>query len=661
VIIDRRRPLPLVVLGTLLLSIACGGGPKATPSGTPTTAPKPTPVGVPIDPSAPVSARIDSAGGTLATADGLLTITIPPGAVSQARDFTIQEITNLAPGARGGAYRLEPEGTTFATPVSITFEAGLGALDLDDLAIAYQDASGYWIRPTGLIRDRAAGTLTVKTPHFSDWTLVTTPTGRDLTGTFTLTQSLALPFTASGSATLNYAGENAYETFYMVPGTITAPAQIPFGSSTCAPSGSADVALPVQLAELIKSPAQLQWGINAYWDLTCTEVGGRTSPNIISTQFDTFGINLVACVRHYDGTPVVGPQRVQGSYTIDCGSQGTVSASWDFQSSVCGTQCTPANVCATGVWSCTTGAAVCVETGSVANGTSCGTDQVCNAGVCNACTANVACTPANACDTGLTSCATGTSTCVDTGTPVANGTSCGTDQVCDAGVCNACTANAACTPANVCDTGVTSCATGTSTCIDTGTPVASGTTCGTDQVCNAGVCTSCTANVACTPANACDTGVTSCATGTSTCVDTGTPVASGTTCGTDQVCNAGVCSACIANVACTPANACHTGITSCNSGTQTCTDTGAALASGTTCGTGLSCNAGACVASGTVTGTRDVTWWPDSGAGVPVTAPDVATATVRALVPDGIGGWIAYPGTFAPDGSFTIPSVPADR
>ncbi|BDG05255.1 hypothetical protein [Anaeromyxobacter oryzae] len=820
-IVARRRAVPFLVPCALAAALAaCGGGPRASSSSgtTPTTRPTPTPVGAPI--GVPVSAHIDAAGGELATPDGLLEITIPPGAISAPQDFTIQEIVNYAPGSIGGAYRLGPDGTKFAKPVSITFKADVSAHDLDDLAIAYQDAgSGYWVRPAGAVRDRAAGTVTVTTPHFSDWTLVTSPSDRDLVGTFTLTQSLALPFTASGSATLNYAGENGYESFYLVPGTITAPSQIPFGTSTCAPSGSAAFTLPVQLAEMIKSPGELEWGINAYWDLTCTAVGGQTSPNIISTQFDTAGINLIGCSRQYDGTPIVGPQRAQGSYTIDCGTKGTVRATWDFQSSVCGTPCTPANVCDTGVYSCTTGSAVCVDTGTpVASGTTCGTDMVCNAGTCTACTANVACTPANACDTGLTSCSTGTSTCVDTGTPVANGTSCGTDMVCNTGVCNACTANAACTPANACDAGVTSCSTGTQVCLDTGTPLANGTTCGTNEVCNAGVCSACTAGVACTPANACDTGVTSCSTGTQVCLDTGTPVANGTSCGTNQVCNAGACSACTANVACTPANpcdagvtscstgaqtcvdtgtplangtscgtnqvcnagacnactanvactpankcdagltscstgtqtcadtgtpvangtscgtnqvcnagactactanvactptnpcdtgltscstgtqtctdtgtavangtscgtnqvcnagactactanvactptnACHDGVTSCSTGTQTCTDTGTALANGASCGAGESCNAGTCVASSTVTGTRDVTFWPDAGAGVPAPAPDVATASVQALAPDGTGGWIAYPGTFAADGSFSIPNVPA--
>ncbi|WP_242393652.1 hypothetical protein [Anaeromyxobacter oryzisoli] len=649
-----RRAVSLLALCTVWAALACGGGPRASSSGSPR--PAPTPTGVPI--GSPTSARIGAAGGELSTPDGLITVTVPPGALAEAHDFTIQEIVNYAPNAVGGAYRLGPEGTTFSTPVSVTFRAELASQDLDDLAVAYQDVSGYWVRPARIVRDRTAGTLTVPTTHFSDWTLVTTPSGRDLSGTFTLTQTVALPFSATGSATLSYAGENAYENFYLLPGTVTAPSQIPYGSSTCSPSGAADATLPVQLAEMIKSPAQLLWAINAYWTLSCTGPSGA-STNIISTQFDTAGINLIGCARHYDGTPVVGPARAAGSYTIDCGTQGSVHATWDFKSSVCGQPCTPANACDTGTWSCDTGTAVCVDTGTpVANGTSCGTDQVCNAGVCVACTANAACTPANACDAGLTSCSTGTQVCVDTGTALANGTTCGTNQVCNAGACVACTANAACTPTNVCDTGLTSCSTGTQTCVDTGIAVADGNSCGTDQVCYAGTCTACTAGVACTPANVCDTGVTSCSTGIQVCLDTGTAVANGTSCGTNQVCNAGTCTACTAGLACTPANPCDTGVTSCSTGAQTCVDTGTAVANGTACGAGLTCNAGGCVASATVTGTRTATYWPDAGATLPVAAPDVGVATVEALVPGGAGGWITYPGAFAADGSFTIPNVP---
>jgi hypothetical protein len=172
----------------------------------------------------------------------------------------------------------------------------------------------------------------------------------------------------------------------------------------------------------------------------------------------------------------------------------------------------------------------------VANGTVCGTNEVCDNGVCVACKAGLSCAPANVCQKGVTSCSTGVSVCAVTGN-AANGTVCGTNKVCDNGSCLACTSNAPCS-AGVCTTGATSCATGVPVCTATG-DVANGTTCGTNEVCDNGSCVACAAGTSC-PAGPCQTGLTSCATGVPTCAATGN-VPNGTVCGSGEVCENGVC------------------------------------------------------------------------------------------------------------------------
>ena len=72
------------------------------------------------------------------------------------------------------AYRLTPEGQTFAQPVSLTFKysaavAGASAPDL--LRVATQTAQGTWSLPA-TTRDAAQRTLSVATTHFSDWATV---------------------------------------------------------------------------------------------------------------------------------------------------------------------------------------------------------------------------------------------------------------------------------------------------------------------------------------------------------------------------------------------------------------------------------------------------------------------------------------------------------
>ncbi|HSN91448.1 MAG TPA: hypothetical protein VLS93_09485 [Anaeromyxobacteraceae bacterium] len=361
-----------------------------------------------------------------------------------------------------------------------------------------------------------------------------------------------------------------------------------------------------------------------------------------------------------------------------CGSNLVCNAG-TCVSCTAGLACTtnPSPACWDGLTSCATGTQTCVDGTAKPNGTACDVDplqpEVCSGGTCTVCYAGQPCTtnPDTACHDGITSCATGTQTCVD-GTAKPNGTTCGVNQVCSAGVCLPCTAGLACTTdPDPCRTGVTSCDTGTSVCVTTSTLEPNGTSCGTNLVCNAGTCVSCTAGLACAtnPDTLCHDGTTSCATGTQTCVD-GTAKPNGTTCGTNMVCNAGVCTACTAGLACTGnPTPCRVGTTSCATGTQTCVDTATPAADGTSCGTGQTCDAGSCVASRTVTGTRMVTTW---GAGTgctsatpcrtTVVAPDVIGspfAAVAALVPDGAGGFRRYAGAFSADGSCSIPNVPA--
>src|SRR5262249_20408781 len=151
--------------------------------------------------------------------------------------------------------------------------------------------------------------------------------------------------------------------------------------------------------------------------------------------------------------------------------------------------------------------------------------------------------PANACHAGTQSCSP-TITCADTGRNLANGTSCGTNMVCNNGTCGICTTGAACQPANKCKTGATSCVTGVPVCGEIAN-VANGTSCGTNMVCNNGTCGVCTAGNTCTNnPSVCRNGTTSCATGLMTCVD-GTNKPAGSACGTNLVCNGtGLCGDC---------------------------------------------------------------------------------------------------------------------
>lgn len=120
------------------------------------------------------NASVGPSGGTLSSADGKLTITIPAGALASATDISIQTISNKAPSGLGFGYRLQPEGTTFSMPVELTFHydnALLQQSPQDFLWIATQAADRSWNAMLTSELDTNAKTVTVTTTHFSDWVL----------------------------------------------------------------------------------------------------------------------------------------------------------------------------------------------------------------------------------------------------------------------------------------------------------------------------------------------------------------------------------------------------------------------------------------------------------------------------------------------------------
>jgi len=103
-----------------------------------------------------------------------------------------------------------------------------------------------------------------------------------------------------------------------------------------------------------------------------------------------------------------------------------------------GAPCETANPCsATATFECSTGAPVCTDRTFFAAGTACGTNRVCSAnGACLPCSAGASCASTNSCHTAAISCSTGDPICVDTGN-VPDGTSCGSNLACIAGSCTA--------------------------------------------------------------------------------------------------------------------------------------------------------------------------------------------------------------------------------
>lgn len=185
-----RLALMSAVFSMTLLS-ACGGGgtgddrePPASPAPapspthptTPPTTPTPTPqpavtaVGTPIGPVV-ASARIGAAGGRLDAPDYGLAVVVPPGAFASEQLVTLQPIDNHAPGARGGAWRIQPEGVIAQQPITLEWLPSAAERNgARHLRIATQGQDGVW-RSAKASTD-VDGIVRTRTTHFSDWSLV---------------------------------------------------------------------------------------------------------------------------------------------------------------------------------------------------------------------------------------------------------------------------------------------------------------------------------------------------------------------------------------------------------------------------------------------------------------------------------------------------------
>lgn len=185
----KNKVRAICIAGLMAVLAACGGSnsdddpsPQDPPVQEP---PPPPPVQEPIkavatDLGTPLGAAttrvIGSAGGIIESTDGALHIEVPAGALAAEQVLSIQPISNHAHGKIGGAFRLGPEDVTFASPVRLTFsftQDQIAGTSAELLRVASQNSERLWELHEDLTFDLDAGTVSIETNHFSDWSLVT--------------------------------------------------------------------------------------------------------------------------------------------------------------------------------------------------------------------------------------------------------------------------------------------------------------------------------------------------------------------------------------------------------------------------------------------------------------------------------------------------------
>jgi len=102
-----------------------------------------TAAGVPI--GTPITQTIGAGGGRLVSADGTVSVEVPPGALAADAELRLQAITNTAPDGQGDGVRLQVEGV-LAKPLTLTLAyAEAMAPHADGLGVALQRADGSWL------------------------------------------------------------------------------------------------------------------------------------------------------------------------------------------------------------------------------------------------------------------------------------------------------------------------------------------------------------------------------------------------------------------------------------------------------------------------------------------------------------------------------------
>lgn len=167
-----------LVLTVLALLSACKK--KETPDPTP----EPTNnINIPADPGkffslpgtpigAVVSACIGASGGSITSADGKATLTVPAGALSSNTTIGIQEITNTGPWGVGSSYRFTPEGLVFSTPATLTINydpADLQGKPAELMWIYTQVSDGSWKASVRSSVNTGNNSISTPMKHFSDW------------------------------------------------------------------------------------------------------------------------------------------------------------------------------------------------------------------------------------------------------------------------------------------------------------------------------------------------------------------------------------------------------------------------------------------------------------------------------------------------------------
>jgi hypothetical protein len=172
------KKIPALILTILILSLGqyckkSNDASNTNSNNNGNNTPETTPVGTPV--GTKTSQLVPKSGGTVTSADGILDLVIPDGALPTDDTITIQAITNNCPGGKGLAYRLGPDGSKFNKAVTLKFhydDSVLKSTLPEFMAIAFQSKSGIWFLLDNANNDTVNHIISGSTNHFTDFNFI---------------------------------------------------------------------------------------------------------------------------------------------------------------------------------------------------------------------------------------------------------------------------------------------------------------------------------------------------------------------------------------------------------------------------------------------------------------------------------------------------------
>jgi len=121
---------------------------------------------------------IGPGGGTVTNSDGMASVTIPPGALTEDTEISVETVSNLPSGNIGSAYEFGPDETTFSSPVTISIkydEATLpSGISESDIRLG-KLLSNQWQEVADSTVDTSANSVSGTTTSFSVYGVVVAP------------------------------------------------------------------------------------------------------------------------------------------------------------------------------------------------------------------------------------------------------------------------------------------------------------------------------------------------------------------------------------------------------------------------------------------------------------------------------------------------------